>query len=335
MIEVGIVGGSGYTGGELLRLLSFHPEIEVVVVTSRRFSGKPVSSVHGHLEGIYDLSFENPTLAEVGDRCDVVFTAVPHGSAMGIVPELLGSAKVIDLSADYRLPPRVFEAVYGLEHSDVRDAVYGLPEIHDVTGHDLVANPGCYPTGAVLAAAPLVSERLLSLAVFDSKSGISGAGAGPSMVSHYPVMAENVQPYKLTTHRHSAEIVQELKRFDDDLLSISFTPHVVPSVRGILTTAHLFTIESMDGEETRKLYEKFYYDKPFVRLRKTISSLPVVRGSNFCDIYIETDDDNNRVVVITAIDNLVKGASGQAIQNMNIIFNLDETTGLWQPGLAP
>jgi len=335
MIEVGIVGGSGYTGGELLRLLSAHPEVEVVVVTSRRFGGKPVSSIHRHLEGIYDLSFENPTPVEVGDRCDLVFTAVPHGSAMGIVPELLGSARVIDLSADYRLPPRVFEAIYGLEHSDAREAVYGLPEIHTVAGHDLVANPGCYPTGAVLAAAPLASERLLSLAVFDSKSGISGAGAEPSMVSHYPEMAENVQPYKLTTHRHRAEIVQELGRLDGGSASISFTPHVVPSVRGILTTAHLFTRESMDGEEIRKLYEKFYKNKPFIRLRETIPSLPAVRGSNFCDIYIETDDDNNRVVVITAIDNLVKGASGQAIQNMNLIFNLDERTGLWQPGLAP
>jgi len=335
MIEVGIVGGSGYTGGELLRLLSAHPLVEVVVVTSRRFAGKRVSSVHGHLGEIYDIYFENPTLAEVGDRCDMVFTAVPHGSAMGIVPELLGSAKVIDLSADYRLPPRVFEAVYGLEHSDVREAVYGIPELHDVTGHDLVANPGCYPTGAVLAAAPLVAEKLLSSAVFDSKSGISGAGAEPSLISHYPVMAENVQPYKLTAHRHRAEIVQELRRFDDGLLSISFTPHVVPSVRGILTTAHLFTGESMDVEETRKLYEKFYRNKPFVRLRGTIPTLPAVRGSNFCDIYIETDDDNNRVVVITTIDNLVKGASGQAIQNMNIIFSLDETIGLWQPGLAP
>ncbi|CAD7770386.1 [LysW]-L-2-aminoadipate/[LysW]-L-glutamate phosphate reductase [Candidatus Methanoperedenaceae archaeon GB50] len=335
MIEVGIVGGSGYTGGELLRLLSAHPEVEVVVVTSRRFGGKPVSSIHRHLEGIYDLSFENPTPVEVGDRCDLVFTAVPHGSAMGIVPELLGSARVIDLSADYRLPPRVFEAIYGLEHSDAREAVYGLPEIHTVAGNDLVANPGCYPTGAVLAAAPLASERLLSLAVFDSKSGISGAGAEPSMVSHYPEMAENVQPYKLTTHRHRAEIVHELGRLDGGSASISFTPHVVPSVRGILTTAHLFTRESVDGGEIRKLYEKFYKNKPFIRLRETIPSLPAVRGSNFCDIYIEADDDNDRVVVITAIDNLVKGASGQAIQNMNLIFNLDETTGLWQPGLAP
>ena len=336
MIKVGIVGGSGYTGGELLRLLSFHPGAEVVAVTSRRFDGMPVSGVHAHLDKIYDLCFENLSPGEIAGRCDVVFTAVPHGSAMKIVPELLDSTRVIDLSADYRLPPPLFETVYGLTHSDSREAVYGIPELYDVTGHALIANPGCYPTGAILAAAPLASERLLASAVFDSKSGISGAGAEPTAVSHYPNMAENIQAYKLTTHRHTAEIVQELTRFDETLQhSICFTPHIIPSVRGILTTAHLFTEKQLTSEEVVYLYKEFYRDKPFIRLRENIPSLPGVRGSNFCDIHIEADKATNRVVVISVIDNLVKGASGQAIQNMNKMFDLDEVTGLWYGGLAP
>ncbi|RZB29465.1 MAG: N-acetyl-gamma-glutamyl-phosphate reductase [Candidatus Argoarchaeum ethanivorans] len=336
MIKVGIVGGSGYTGGELLRLLSFHPGAEVVAVTSRRFDGMPVSGVHAHLDKIYDLYFENLSPGEIAGRCDVVFTAVPHGSAMKIVPELLDSTRVIDLSADYRLPPPIFETVYGLTHCDSREAVYGIPELYDVRGHALIANPGCYPTGAILAAAPLASERLLTSAVFDSKSGISGAGAEPTAVSHYPNMAENIQAYKLTTHRHTAEIVQELTRFDETLQhSICFTPHIIPSVRGILTTAHLFTEKQLTSEEVVYLYKEFYRDKPFIRLRENIPSLPGVRGSNFCDIHIEVDKATNRVVVISVIDNLVKGASGQAIQNMNKMFDLDEVTGLWYGGLAP
>lgn len=335
MIEVGIVGGSGYTGGELLRLLSNHPEAEVVAVTSRRLDGKPVASIHPHLEKMCDLNFENLSPEEVALRCDVVFTAVPHGSAMHIIPELLKSTRVIDLSADYRLPPGVFEQTYGLTHVDPRESVYGIPELHDVTGHELIANPGCYPTGASLAAAPLAAEKLLDAAVFDSKSGISGAGAKPTTVSHYPSMAENIQPYKLTTHRHRAEILQELTRLDSTLKNIYFTPHVIPSVRGILTTAHLFTKKQLTSEEVISLYMDFYENRPFIRLLGHIPTLPAVRGSNFCDIHIEVEEETSRVVVISAIDNLVKGASGQAIQNMNHMFNLDETTGLWQAGLAP
>jgi N-acetyl-gamma-glutamyl-phosphate reductase len=335
MINVGIVGGSGYTGGELLRLLSLHPKVKVVAVTSRQHAGKPVSSIHQHLEKLYEIHFENLSPAELAEGCDVVFTAVPHGSAMNIVPALLESTRVIDLSADYRLPPSVFEKTYGLQHTAPRKAVYGIPELHDVAGYDLIANPGCYPTGALLAAAPLAACKLLTAAVFDSKSGISGAGVKPTTTSHYPNMAENVQPYKLTTHRHKAEIVQELTRLDKSLQNISFTPHVIPSVRGILTTAHLFTRETMSTEEVIELYREFYRHKSFIRLQENIPSLSAVRGSNFCDIYVEADEENRRVVVISAIDNLVKGASGQAIQNMNHMFGFEERLGLWHGGLAP
>lgn len=336
-MNIGIIGGSGYTGGELLRLLVQHPEAEIRAVTSRSRSGQKVSDTHAHLRKIFDMEFEDLSAEEVASRSDVVFTAVPHGTAMQSVPELLDSGvKVIDLSADYRLDSRVFENIYKITHTDPRDAVYGIPEIHpEAAGQALVANPGCYPTGAILAAAPLADAGVIERVVFDSKSGISGAGAEPSQASHYPNMAENIQAYKLTSHRHTAEIVQELSKLDNALKSISFTPHIIPSVRGILTTAHVFLKKDLNGEEVNSIYNEFYRGKPFIRLIKGIPMLSSVRGSNFCDIGFEIEKGSSRIVVISAIDNLVKGASGQAIQNMNLMFGLDETAGLWAPGVAP
>ncbi len=336
-MDIGIIGGSGYTGGELMRLLSQHPEARIQVVTSRSKKGQKISDTHPHIRKIIELEFEDRNPEEVATRCDIVFTAVPHGSAMSIVPRLLeAGVAVIDLSADYRLRAEVFEKTYKLRHTDPREAVYGIPELHpEVSSQEFIANPGCYPTGASLAAAPLASLGLIERVVFDSKSGISGAGAEPSSVSHYPNMAENIQAYKLTSHRHRAEIVQELTRLDSSLKSISFTPHVIPSVRGILTTAHIFVKKRVSEEDVDKIYSNFYNDKPFIRLIKGIPMLGNIRGSNFCDIGFEVEKDSDRIVVISAIDNLVKGASGQAIQNMNLMFNIPETTGLWSPGLAP
>ncbi|HYN44804.1 MAG TPA: N-acetyl-gamma-glutamyl-phosphate reductase [Candidatus Limnocylindrales bacterium] len=336
-MDIGIIGGSGYTGGELMRLLSQHPEVKIKAVTSRNKKGQKISDTHAHLRKIVDLGFEDLTPEEVASRCDIVFTAVPHGTAMQVVPSLIDSGiKVIDLSADYRLKTDVFEKTYKLNHTDPREAVYGIPELHpEIAKQKFVANPGCYPTGASLAAAPLADAGLIERVVFDSKSGISGAGAQVSAVSHYPNMAENIQPYKLTTHRHRAEIVQELTRLDTSLKSISFTPHVIPSVRGILTTAHFFVKKELSEEDVNEMYQDFYKDKPFIRLIKGIPMLGNVRGSNFCDIGFEVEKGSDRIVVISAIDNLVKGASGQAIQNMNLMFGLPETTGLWFPGFAP
>lgn len=336
-MDIGIIGGSGYTGGELLRLLAGHPEARVVAVTSRSRKGQKIGDTHTHLRRIYDLSFEDLSTEEVASRSDIVFTAVPHGTAMQVVPSLLDAGvKVIDLSADYRLKTEVFEKIYKMKHTDPREAVYGIPELHPEVGkQQFVANPGCYPTGASLAAAPLAAAGLIELAVFDSKSGISGAGAEPTEVSHYPNMAENIQAYKLTSHRHRAEIVQELSRLEPGLGKISFTPHVIPSVRGILTTAHIFVKEELGGEEISEIYGNFYRNKPFIRLIKGIPVLGSVRGSNFCDIGFEVEKDSSRIVIISTIDNLVKGASGQAIQNMNLMFGLDEKMGLWMPGFAP
>jgi N-acetyl-gamma-glutamyl-phosphate reductase len=336
-MDIGIIGGSGYTGGELLRLLACHPEANVIAVTSRSKKGQKISDTHTHLRKIYDIEFEDLTAEDVASRSDIVFTAVPHGTAMSIVPELLDSGiKVIDLSADYRLEPSIFEKVYKLKHTDPRATVYGIPELHpEVSTQSFIANPGCYPTGASLAAAPLADAGIIDLVVFDSKSGVSGTGAEPTEVSHYPNMAENIQAYKLTSHRHRAEIMQELIRLDEKLDNISFTPHVIPSIRGILTTAHVFVKKNLSEEELGRIYRNFYQDKPFIRNIKGIPTLMGVRGSNFCDISFEIEEDSNRIVIISAIDNLVKGASGQAIQNMNLMFGLSETMGLWTPATSP
>ncbi|AGK61948.1 N-acetyl-gamma-glutamyl-phosphate reductase [Archaeoglobus sulfaticallidus PM70-1] len=333
MIKVGVVGGSGYTGSELLRLLVNHPEVEVKVVTSRKYEGKKIWSLHKFLKGFFDLEFKSPDIRYFDD-CDLVFLAVPHGEAMRYAPEFLDAGlKVIDLSADYRLDKKTFEEVYEKEHIGYREAVYGLPEIHrdEIKKADLVANPGCYPTGAILAVAPLAEKELIDRVVFDSKSGITGAGVSPTDFTHYPNLHEAIVPYKVTNHRHYWEMVQELGRFQGDI-KISFTPQVFPGSRGILTNAHTFLRGELELEEVAEIYERFYDGCPFIRLQDSIR-LSYVRGSNFCDIafFVGTD----RVVVSSAIDNLVKGASGQAIQNMNIMFGLDERAGLYFPPLFP
>jgi N-acetyl-gamma-glutamyl-phosphate reductase len=341
MIDVGIVGGSGYTGGELLRLLANHPQANVAAVTSRKLAGKPVTAVHPHLKNIYSLNFEALGAKEAAERCDIVFTAVPHGTAMDWVPELLDAGtRVIDLSSDYRLPVDVFEKTYATKHRAPREAVFGLPELHpEVAKAMLVGNPGCYPTGATLAVAPLAQAGLVERVIYDSKSGISGAGVEPTETSHYPNMSQNVIPYKLTAHRHVPEIKQELSRLSPGI-KVNFTPHVVPSVRGILTTAHVLARPGaeealQDKSRLASIYQEFYQNAPFVRMADGVPKLSSVRGSNFCDIYYEPEKESDRLVVVSAIDNLVKGASGQAIQNMNLMAGLDQKTGLWFPGLAP
>ncbi len=335
MLRVGIIGGTGYTGGELLRLLGVHPRAEVTVVTSRSHAGKPVDAMHPSLKGLIDLKFEDVDPGAIASKCDVVFTAVPHGAAMNVVPGLVEAGlRVIDLSADYRLPTEVFEGIYNKKHADPRPNVYGLPELHagDVKGATVVGNPGCYPTGAILAGAPLVRAGVVDRIVFDSKSGVSGAGQEPSETTHYPNVAQNVRPYNLTSHRHKAEIEQELGALGAGV-RLHFTPHVIPSVRGIMTTAHVFVNRDLAEGDVRSIYEAFYKGKPFVRLSKP--SLANVRGSNFCDIAFEVDAGTDRIVVVSAIDNMVKGAAGQAIQNMNIMYDMDERTGIWMSGLPP
>ncbi len=341
MIKAGIIGGAGYTGIELVRLLLMHPEVEISVVTSRRYKGKKISDVNPHLEPFIELEYEDVDTKEIADRSDIVFLAVPHGSAMDYVPQLRArEARVIDLSADYRLEKEEYERIYKRQHKDKdkekRKSVYGLTELHpEVADADLIANPGCYPTGAILAVAPLVKGNegggQVKQVVFDSKSGISGAGAEPSAKSHFPNLAENIVPYEVTAHRHVAEMRMELG------VKVSFTPHVIPSIRGILTTAHVFIEENeaKTQDKIEEIYKRFYEGKRFIRLRKGLPSLSSVRGTNFCDIGFKKEEKSDRIVVISAIDNLVKGGSGQAIQNMNLMFGMDEREGLWFPGLVP
>jgi N-acetyl-gamma-glutamyl-phosphate reductase len=328
-MKIAIIGASGYTGGDLIRLLLSHSSAEVTIATSRKLEGKRVDSVHPHLKGLTDLLFQNPSVDRMD--ADVALLAVPHTAAMGYVRGLLDRGmKVVDLSADYRLPREVYERTYGVPHTDYFPAPYGLTELHreEVRGVSFVANPGCFPTGAVLAAAPLATRA--RAVVFDSKTGVSGAGNSPSAVTHYPAVADNINPYKWTRHRHLAEMKQEMARLGSEG-GVYFTPHLVPVNRGILTTAHVLLREPMEQREVEALYRRYYEREFFVRLQMPV--LAAVRGTNFCDIAVESEGE--RVVVASAIDNLVKGASGQAIQNMNLMCGFPEQDGLRGAGVLP
>ncbi|PKL65838.1 MAG: N-acetyl-gamma-glutamyl-phosphate reductase [Methanomicrobiales archaeon HGW-Methanomicrobiales-3] len=328
-MKVAIVGASGYAGGELIRLLAYHSKAEVVCATSRKLAGTPLDQVHPHLKGFTDLVFTNPETDAID--ADVAFLAVPHTAAMTYAGKLLSRGiKVVDLSADYRLPKDVFEKVYGVPHTDYFAAPYGIPELHrkDCINAKFVSNPGCFPTGATLAAAPLA--KFAHTIIYDSKTGVSGAGDNPSATTHYPNVGDNVGPYKLTSHRHLAEMKLEMAGLGSKA-SVYFTPHLVPVNRGILTTAHILLHEPLGQKEVEKLYQDFYKDEYFIRFQKPI--LAAVRGSNFCDIMVESE--GTRVVAVSAIDNLVKGASGQAIQNMNLMCGFSEQDGLKGAGMLP
>lgn len=340
MIEISIVGGSGYAGGELIRLLQRHPRVEIKSITSRQYDKTPLNKVHPHIQGS-NLVFEDISPNDLDS--DVVFTATPHGASMNIVPEILETgAKVIDLSGDYRFKDiDIYEKCYGIKHVSPIDAVYGLPEIYrkEIKKSKLIANPGCFPTGAILANLPLSKEKLVENVIVDSKTGVSGGGVSLSSVFHYPNCADNVIPYKLTNHRHGPEIQQELGEFSN--VKVSFTPHLVPVIRGILTTSHSFLKEYDDSEDMKekikKIYKKQYKDEFFVKILDDgeIPTLNSVRGSNFAHIGGFEVDENGRLIVISAIDNLVKGASGQAIHNMNLMCGFKEETAIEKYGMKP
>ncbi len=342
MITVSIIGGTGYTGSELLRILSNHPEVEIKYITSRKMDGVKITKLHPNLKGIKNLDnmvFENISPEDIDS--DFVFCATPHGASMKIVPELYEKGmKIIDLSGDYRFEDlNIYEKWYNLKHTGKLDAVYGLPELHreNIKKAKLVANPGCFPTGSILALAPLVKEDLIEdRIIIDSKTGVSGAGVNPSETTHFPNVNENINPYKLTTHRHSPEIEKELEKLTNRNIKLSFTPHLAPITRGILTTTHSFLKENVDRNHIIDIYEKFYKNEPFVRIfYEGVPTLTGVRGSNFCDIGGFEIDRHGRLVVVSAIDNLVKGASGQAVHNMNLMAGFDETEALLYGGLKP
>ena len=345
MFKVAVVGASGYTGVELLRLLAGHGGVEISGVTSRQFAGQPVSAQFPSLRGCVDREFEPLDPAELAQRADVVFTAVPHQTAMQMVPELLaGGARVVDLSADFRLADEATYAAWYQEHTAAHllaEAVYGLPELNraDIAAARLVANPGCYPTSVALAFAPLLAEGRIDpgTIIIDSKSGTSGAGRAAKVDSLYCEVNEGFKAYGLPKHRHTPEIEQTLSRLAGRELTVSFTPHLVPANRGILSTCYASLLGDADPDGLHELFLRYYASEPFVRVlpQGRLPNISHVRGSNFCDIGPVFDPRTGRVIVVSVIDNLVKGAAGQALQNMNLMLGLPETQGLLKAPVFP
>ena len=343
MIKVGIVGGTGYTGVELLRLLAMHPQVQVIQITSRAESGRQVSELYGNLRGHFDLAFSEPDVAQLA-TCDLVFFATPNGTAMKMVPALLeAGARVIDLAADFRLQdPAVWEQWYGMPHSctDVlAEAVYGLPELNreQIRGARVVANPGCYPTASTLGFLPLVEQGLVdtSSLVADCKSGVSGAGRGANAAMLMGEVGESFKAYSVAGHRHLPEIRQTLSGVSGQPVDLTFVPHLVPMIRGIHAT--LYARLGAQADDLQALFEQRYAGEPFVDVLPAGSHPETrsVRGVNHCRIALHQPQDGGTVVVLSVIDNLTKGAAGQAIQNMNLMFDLDERSGLDQVALLP
>ncbi len=342
--KIGIINVTGYAGAELARLLSQHPEVELASVTGRSAAGRRVGDVFPHLANI-NLTIE----PEIGDIA-LAFSAMPHKeSARQILPLLDRGIKVVDISADFRLKDAAeYQSWYGVTHPApqlLEQAVYGLPELYraQIVTAQLVANPGCYPTGAILALAPIVKAGLIEPDIIvDSKSGVSGAGRTLSLHTHFPETNEDVTAYALGGHRHLAEIIQELNLLYPGLLSsITFVPHLIPMTRGILTTAYAplspgkVSIDEKGRERLFQLYLDFYKDEPFVRVVESPPHTKHSWGNNMCFVHPTIDARAGRFIVVSSIDNLVKGAAGQAVQNMNLMLGLPETTGLEALAIYP
>lgn len=338
MLKVAVVGASGYTGIELLRILHCHPEVAVTCVTSERSAGKTVAEIFPSVRERYTQVLEHLEPVRVSEKADFIFTALPHQAAMEVVPTFLKlGKKVVDLSADYRFrDPSVYESWYEphMNPDVLSRAVYGLPEIRrgEIAGADLVGNPGCYPTSVILGLAPLLRNGLIDPAsiIADSKSAVSGAGRGAKVDTLFCEVNEGFKAYGVAAHRHTPEIEQELSLLAGEEVKISFTPHLVPMDRGILSTIYAGLPGDSSTGQLLKLYRDFYNDEEFVRVlpEGAYPSTLYVRGSNFCDIGLTLDRRTGRVIVVSAIDNLVKGAAGQAVQNMNIMNGFPENLGL-------
>ncbi len=341
MHRVGVVGATGYAGAELVRILAGHPQVDLTILTSRQHAGVRFDHVYPALYNVVAHSCEALDVDRLCEQADTVFIALPHKLPMALVPELVQRGKhVIDLSADFRFKnAALYEAAYQphTAREVLKQAVYGLSEVYadQIKAATLIGNPGCYPTSVLLPLVPLLHARLIDpqTIIADSKSGVSGAGRSPSLTTHFCEVNESFKAYKVADHRHNPEMNEVLSREAGQNVEMTFVPHLVPMTRGMLTTIYATPTAGTGLEKVRGCLQSFYAGRPFVRIcpDDRLPDTLQVRGTNFCDIGFRIDSACNRLIMISAIDNLVKGAAGQAVQNMNIMLGLDETAGLLAP----
>lgn len=340
MIKVAIVGSTGYVGTEIIRLLINNPKVEIKYITSKTYQGEDYSSIYENYRDVFTKKCTSKDLEKIAEEVDLIFMALPHGLVSNQVNKsILEKAKVIDLSADYRLKDKdLYEKWYDTKHGSpelIKTSVYGLCEKYrkDIKEARLVANPGCYPTASILSLMPLIEEDLIEKdnIIIDAKSGVTGAGRSPNLGTHYTECNESIKAYSIGSHRHTPEIEEELGNL------VNFTPHLIPMNRGILTTSYVNLKEKLKYEDIKKIYEKHYKEEYFIRLTKEniFPETKWVKGSNFCDIGFKLDERTNRLIIVAAIDNMIKGSAGQAIQNMNIMFGLKENAGLEDISIFP
>ena len=346
MIKAGIIGATGYAGGELVRLLFNHKDVEIKWYGSRSYIDKKYYEVYQNMFQIVDARCMDDNMAQLADEVDVIFTATPQGLCASLInEEILSKAKVIDLSADFRIKDvKTYEEWYKIEHKSpqfIEEAVYGLCEINreEVKKARLIANPGCYPTCSTLSIYPLLKEGIIdgNTVIIDAKSGTSGAGRGAKVANLYCEVNENIKAYGVATHRHTPEIEEQLSYAAGYPVHINFTPHLVPMNRGILITAYASLKKDVSYEEVRAIYEKYYAKEQFVRVldQDVCPETKWVEGSNYVDVNFKIDPRTKLIIMMGAMDNLVKGAAGQAVQNMNLMFGLKETEGLLMPPVFP
>ena len=339
MIKAGILGATGYAGQELVRLLYQHPEVEIKVLSSNNHNNRVYNSIYENFNKICEMKCEENELETIANELDVIFLSLPHGVTSKLLTDsILKNVKIIDLSADFRLKSEVvYEEWYKIKHNNkdlLNQAIYGLSEWKrkQINGSRLVANPGCYPTCALLCLLPLIKEGILEAdsIIIDAKSGVSGAGRTLNLTTHFSECNESIKAYNVSSHRHTPEIEQQLSELYGNKISVTFTPHLIPMNRGILCTCYGNLKNSFSYDEIEQLYEKYYQNEFFIRLTKkgVFPETKWVKGSNYCDIGFTLNKSATKIIVIGVIDNLVKGAAGQAVQNMNLMFNLRENMGL-------
>ncbi len=343
MYKAGIIGATGYTGSELVRILHHHPEVEIALITSESHAGKMFSDIHPQFEGLVDYQLSSSAaLSDV--TLDVVFLALPHGVSMDFVKKLYHTGiRMIDLSGDFRLDgPETYKEWYHKDHTfkeGFERAVFGLTEFfrQEIQSASLIANPGCFPTGSLFALTPLLKAGLVEPGriIVDAKTGATGAGVKAKTITHFPNVNDDFMAYGLKTHRHTIEIQQMASRLSGQMVMVQFTPHLLPVDRGILTAVYAFPVREITEKALRKLYHDMYDNEPFIRVRSQAPSLKNVRGTNLVDVFPVYDERTGHIMVFSAIDNLVKGAAGQAVQNMNVMLGIDETSGLETFPLQP